>query len=271
MVSSFDDLQLIPEIHSALVEMGYETPSPIQAACIGSLLKGADVIGQAQTGTGKTAAFGIPVAQMINREEKGPQALIMCPTRELVIQVAGVFKKLCAHLPSIRVATIVGGQSMDRQITDLRHGAQIIIGTPGRLQDHINRRTLNPATIRMVVLDEADEMLDRGFLEDIENILKSVPDARQTILFSATIPPSIMELTQRYQKNPEHIATSPDQVVGLTVEQGYYEITEGSKIPLLIQLLLVQQPKLALVFCKTKVRAAEVAEQLQAKGIFTDA
>lgn len=198
----FEDMNLSPEICRAVLDMGFEEATPIQSQAISVIMEGNDVIGQSQTGTGKTAAFGIPCLEMIDQENKGLQAVILCPTRELAIQVSEEFRKLLKYMENVRVLPIYGGQPIDRQIMALRKGAQVIIGTPGRVMDHMRRRTLKMEAVKMVILDEADEMLDMGFREDIETILVKIQPDHQTVLFSATMSPEILELTKRYQSNP---------------------------------------------------------------------
>ena len=196
----FTELELSPEILKAVQDMGFEEATPIQSLAIPAIRKGKDVIGQAQTGTGKTAAFGIPILEMIDPKIKKPQAVILCPTRELAIQVAEEIISLAKHKRGVAVLPVYGGQPIERQIHALRKGVHIIIGTPGRMIDHLERRTLALDTVRMVVLDEADEMLDMGFRDDIEIILKNIPRERQTVFFSATMPRAFIELTKKYQK-----------------------------------------------------------------------
>ena len=204
-ITNFNELAVKEEITRAIADLGYEQPSPIQAKAIPVVLEGYDVIGQAQTGTGKTAAFSIPLLEKIDPSDKRLQAIVLCPTRELAIQVSEEVRKLAKYLHGVKTLPIYGGQPIDRQIKALKGGVQVIIGTPGRVIDHINRKTLKPSTVKMVVMDEADEMLDMGFREDIETILSSTPQERQTSLFSATMPKAILELTQKYQKEPVHI------------------------------------------------------------------
>lgn len=201
--STFKDLHLSRNLEKAIEELGFEEPTPIQTQAIPFIMEGRDVIGQAQTGTGKTAAFGIPALEMVNPNSKKTQALVLCPTRELANQVAEELGKLAKYL-NVKILPVYGGQNIDRQIKALRRGVHIVIGTPGRVMDHIERKTLKLNGVDMIVLDEADEMLDMGFREDIETILSSVPDTRQTIFFSATMPKPIMRLTKQYQQNPTH-------------------------------------------------------------------
>ena len=203
--SGFNDLNLSKEIQMAIEDMGFEETTTIQAQSIPYMLEGRDVIGQAPTGTGKTAAFGITVLERIDPKSKGLQAVILCPTRELAIQVAGELKKISKYKTGIEILPIYGGQPIDRQIKALKKGVQIITGTPGRVMDHLDRRTLKMEGVKIIILDEADEMLDMGFREDIETIMKKIPEQRQTIFFSATMPKAILDLTKKYQKNPQFI------------------------------------------------------------------
>ena len=198
----FEDMNLSPEICQAVLDMGFEEATPIQSQAISVVMEGRDVIGQSQTGTGKTAAFGIPCLERIDPEDRRLQALILCPTRELAIQVSEEFRKLLKYRDNIRVLPIYGGQPIDRQILALKKGAQVVIGTPGRVMDHMRRRTLKTDSVQMMILDEADEMLDMGFREDIETILVKIPREHQTLLFSATLSPEILDITKRFQQDP---------------------------------------------------------------------
>jgi ATP-dependent RNA helicase DeaD len=262
----FEELSLSEEIKNAVADMGFVEASPIQSEAIPYVLEGRDVIGQAQTGTGKTAAFGIPIIEMVDSENKEPQAIILCPTRELALQVSEEFKKISKYKKGIHTVAIYGGESIDRQIKAIRRGVQIIIGTPGRVIDHLTRGTLKLANIEMVVLDEADEMLDMGFREDIEAILEKVPEERQTIFFSATMSKPIMELTKRYQQNPHVIKISKNELTVSTIEQFYYDVKNNYKVEAMCRLIDMYNLKLMLVFCNTKKRVDEVVEELQIKG-----
>jgi ATP-dependent RNA helicase DeaD len=268
---NFKDLGLSKEIMKAIEEMGFEEASHIQAKAIPEALKGNDIIGQSQTGTGKTAAFGIPILERINGDSKKLQSVILCPTRELAVQVSEEIKRLSKHKRGVNVLPIYGGQSIDRQIQALKRGVQIVIGTPGRVLDHINRGTIKMDTVNMVVLDEADEMLDMGFIEDIESILKNTPETRQTILFSATLPPDILKITKRYQKDPVEVKVVHKNLTVPSIEQFYYEVKEKAKSEVLSRLIDIHNPKLSLVFCNTKRRVDELVEQLQARGYSADA
>src|SRR3990167_4034288 len=225
----FEDLHLSKEIQKAVTDLGFEEATPIQYQAIPSILEGKYVIGQAQTGTGKTAAFGIPTLEMVDPESRKVQAVILCPTRELAIQVAEELKKLSKYKKGVEILPIYGGQPIERQINGLKKGVQIIIGTPGRVMDHLDRRTLKLDNVKIVILDEADEMLDMGILEDIEFILKKIPGQRQTILFSATMPQAILDLAKKYQKNPEFIKLVHKELTVPSIEQFYYEVKEQAK------------------------------------------
>jgi len=266
----FEDLHLSKEIQKAVTDLGFEEATPIQYQAIPSILEGKDVIGQAQTGTGKTAAFGIPTLEMVDPESRKVQAVILCPTRELAIQVAEELKKLSKYKKGIEILPIYGGQPIERQINGLRKGVQIIIGTPGRVMDHMERRTLKLDTVKIVILDEADEMLDMGFREDIEFILKKIPEQRQTILFSATMPQAILNLAKKYQKNPEFIKLVHKELTVPSIEQFYYEVKEQTKPEVLSRLIDTYDLKLSLVFCNTKKRVDELVGHLQARGYLAD-
>ena len=268
---SFNDLGLSDITLAAITSMEYTAPSPIQYQTIPLIVEGRDIIGQAQTGTGKTAAFSIPIVERASETPGHIQFLVICPTRELVTQVEKVIRQLSKGRPHVRTVAILGGHSYDRQIEQLRRNPQVVVGTPGRILDHIRRRSLDLGKCEMVIIDEADEMLDRGFLDEIELIMQAVGDHRQTVLFSATMPPRIIELTEKYQENPVHVNISPTQVLGTTISQGYYAITESSKTPLLHLLLKAYTPKLTLVFCKTKAKTGEVTAMLQQVGVVAEA
>ena len=255
----FEDLGLKPQILRGLYKMGFEHPSPIQAKAIPAALEGRDLVGQAQTGTGKTAAFGIPVLQMTDPDIKKVQALILCPTRELAIQVANEIRNMAAFMHGIKVLPIYGGQDISRQIKSLK-GVQIVVGTPGRVMDHMRRHTLKLSELKMIILDEADEMLNMGFREDIETILEKVPEERQTLLFSATMPKPIMDITKNYQRNAEVIKIVKKELTVKNIEQYYFEIQKKNKKEILCRLLDVYDPNLAIVFCNTKKMADEVAD-----------
>ncbi|WAW15204.1 DEAD/DEAH box helicase [Peptostreptococcus equinus] len=269
-ITQFKDLEIKEELQRAIEDLGYEQASPIQAKAIPAVLSGIDVIGQAQTGTGKTAAFGIPLLQRIDPNNKNLQAIVLCPTRELAIQVSEELRKLAKYLQGVKTLPVYGGQPIDRQIKALKSGVQVVIGTPGRVIDHINRRTLKTGMVNMVVLDEADEMLDMGFREDIETILSSVPEDRQTSLFSATMPKAILELTRKYQNNPEHIKVVRKELTVSNIKQFYIETRYSNKLEVLTRLIDVYNPKLSVVFTNTKKGADELVSSLQARGYGAD-
>ena len=266
----FKDLNISPEIQKAVADMGFEEASPIQSLAIPQILAHKDVTGQAQTGTGKTAAFGIPLLENIDSEDNNLQAIILCPTRELAIQVAEELRKLSVYLPKIDVLPVYGGQPIDRQIKALQKGVQIIIGTPGRVMDHIDRGTLSLNNIKTVILDEADEMLDMGFREDIEYILEDIPYERQFLLFSATLPQEILQLAQRYQTNPEIVKVTKHELTTPDVEQKYFEVKEDMKLELLSRLLDLHDFDLSLVFCNTKRKVDKLVSHLQIRGYLAD-
>lgn len=263
----FSELNLSAEVLKAIEEIGYVTPSEIQEKSIPLLLEGKDVIGRSNTGTGKTAAFAIPAIERISRDEKrGVEVLILCPTRELAMQACEEIKKFSRFMPWVKPAAVYGGANMEKQIFELKRGANIVIGTPGRVMDHMDRRTLKLENLREIILDEADEMLNMGFREDIETILKSVPENRQTVLFSATMPPAILAITKTFQTDPTIIKVeNPTRTVD-SVEQYYYEVPMGRKLDALQLLLLMFEPKLSMVFCNTKRMVDELTEALCAKG-----
>lgn len=268
--SIFSDLNLSKEIQMAVEDMGFEETTTIQAQSIPYMLEGRDVIGQAPTGTGKTAAFGITVLERIDSKSKGLQAVILCPTRELAIQVAGELKKISKYKTGIEILSIYGGQPIDRQIKALKKGVQIITGTPGRVMDHLNRRTLKMDGVKIIILDEADEMLDMGFREDIETIMKKIPEQRQTIFFSATMPKAILDLTKKYQKNPQLVKLVHKEVTVPNVEQFYFEVKQQAKTEALARLIDYYNLKLSLVFCNTKRRVDELVEDLKIRGYLAD-
>ncbi|MZP44496.1 DEAD/DEAH box helicase [Heliobacterium gestii] len=245
--------------------MGFEEPTPIQEQTIPPALAGTDLIGQAQTGTGKTAAFGIPLIENVKNEPDRLQALVLTPTRELCIQVAEELNRI-GHKAGVTALPIYGGQDMVRQIRALKKHPPIVVATPGRLMDHMRRKTVRLAEIAMVVLDEADEMLDMGFMEDIETILKETPDTRQTLLFSATMPRPIQSLAERYLKHPQVIRTQTKEVTVPLIEQSYIELQEREKFDVLSRLLDIQSPELAIIFGRTKRRVDELTEALKKRG-----
>jgi ATP-dependent RNA helicase DeaD len=267
----FSDLGISDEILKSVEEMGYTQPSEIQSQAIPFVLQGRDVIGQAQTGTGKTAAFAIPIIDLVDPDLNQPQAIILCPTRELAVQVEGEIQKLAKFHRRINSVAIYGGESIDRQIRVLRRGVQIVVGTPGRVQDHINRGTLKLEGAGIIVLDEADEMLDMGFRDDIEAILQEMPAKRQTVFFSATMAKPIMDLTRKYQTNPEIIKVAKKELTVDSVSQVYYEVKNNLKMDLMARLMTVNKYALSVVFCNTKRMTDEVTETLGSKGILAEA
>ena len=266
----FSELGLTPEILKAIERMGFEEASPIQSAAIPLLLGGDDVVGQSQTGSGKTAAFGIPAIQLVDASIRAPQVLILCPTRELAVQVAEEIAKLAFFKRGVRELPIYGGQSYERQFRGLQAGAQIIIGTPGRVMDHLERKSLKLDQIQMVVLDEADRMLDMGFVDDIKTILRQVPEKRQTVFFSATIPRPIQQLIQTFTRNPVNVRLEAEAMTVPAIEQVYYEVDRRSKLEVLCRLIDLEDVKLAIIFCATKMMVDELTEHLIARGYGAD-
>lgn len=266
----FEQLEIQAEIVRAITDMGFEEATPIQAQSIPVILEGKDIVGQAQTGTGKTASFGIPMLQKIDVTNRALQAIVLCPTRELAIQVAEEIRKLAKYLHGIKVLPIYGGQDITKQIRSIKAGTQIIIGTPGRVMDHMRRKTIHLDEIKMVALDEADEMLNMGFREDIETILKEVPENRQTILFSATMPKPIMDITKKFQKNAQIIKVVKKELTVPNIEQYYYEVRPKSKPEILARLIDIYNPNLSVVFCNTKRMVDELVEDLQGRGYFAE-
>lgn len=267
---TFEEMCLDTRIMRAIAEMGFEQPSPIQAQSIPIAVEGKDMIGQARTGTGKTASFGIPTLQRINPKDKNLQAIVLCPTRELAIQSANEIRKLAKFLHGIKVLPIYGGQEISKQIRSLKGGVQIVIGTPGRVMDHLRRHTLKPQTVDIVVLDEADEMLNMGFREDIETILGQLPEERQTMLFSATMPKPILEIAKRYLHEPEIVKVIQKELTVPKIEQYYYEVNPRKKNEVLSRLLDMYDPSLSLVFCNTKRKVDELVADLKGRGYFAE-
>jgi ATP-dependent RNA helicase DeaD len=266
----FSELGLSELLLKAIDQLGYEKAAPIQAEAIPLILAGHDIIGQSQTGSGKTAAFAIPAVEMVDPQIHGVQVLVLCPTRELAMQVAEEIYKLSAFKRSVHSVPIYGGQSYDRQIRALKQGAQIVIGTPGRILDHLSRGTLTLANVRMVVLDESDEMLDMGFRDDIEEVLKPVPKDRQFICFSATMSKPILELIRKQSANPRTVKIEHKVLTVPTVEQAYYEIRGRSKTEALTRLIDLYDLKLGIIFCNTKRMVDELTEEMVARGYSAD-
>lgn len=266
----FDELNLSKEIKNAIEDMGFEETTPIQSLTIPQVLAGKDVIGQAQTGTGKTAAFAIPVLENIYIPDKSVQAMVLCPTRELCIQVAEEMVKLSSHMQKIKILPIYGGQVIGRQIRALKKGVHLVIGTPGRIMDHLQRGTLQLGGVEMLILDEADEMLDMGFRDDIEEILRFVPQKRQTLLFSATISPEILQLTKIYQHKPKFLKVPHHHLSAPKIDQNYFEVNEKMKTELLSRLLDIHDINLALIFCNTKRRVDRLVKNLKTRGYLVE-
>lgn len=266
----FNELSISDELIKAITDMGFEEATPIQSRAIPVVLEGKDIVGQAQTGTGKTAAFAIPMLQNIDKDDKNVQAVVLCPTRELAIQVADEIRKLCKYMHGLKILPVYGGQDIVKQIRSLKAGVQIIIGTPGRVMDHMRRKTVKFGNVKMVILDEADEMLNMGFREDIETILKDTPSERQTILFSATMPKPIMDIARTYQKNAEIIKVVKKELTVENIEQFYFEVKPKNKDEVLSRLIDIYNPNLSIVFCNTKKKVDELVSELQGRGYFAE-
>ncbi len=269
-ITAFSELQLDSRILRAVEEMGFEEATPIQAQAIPVQMEGRDIVGQAQTGTGKTAAFGIPLLQKIDPKNKKIQAIALCPTRELAIQVAGEIRNLAKYMHGIKVLPIYGGQDITRQIRGLKDGTQIVIGTPGRVMDHMRRKTIRCDQIHTVIMDEADEMLNMGFLEDMETILSQLPEERQTVMFSATMPPAIQEIARRFQKDPVNVRVVKKELTVPKVTQYYYEVKPKTKTEVMCRLLDLYAPKRSVAFCNTKKQVDELVQELQGRGYFAE-
>src|SRR5476649_721524 len=269
-IKLFSELGLSPEILKAIEKLGFEKAAPIQAEAIPVLMSGRDVVGQSQTGSGKTAAFAIPAIEKTDANLKAVQVLILCPTRELAVQVAEEFHKLTLFKRGITSLPIYGGQSYERQFWGLKQGAQIVIGTPGRVMDHMRRGTIRLDTLKMMILDEADVMLNMGFREDIETILKDAPKERQTVFFSATMPRPIRDLIEKYSRNPQNVKIDQKAMTVPTVEQVYYEVDRRFKVDLLTRLIDIYDLKLGIIFCNTKRMVDELVDHLEAQGYMAD-
>ncbi len=266
-IERFDQLDLQAPILAALTEIGYETPSPIQAACIPHLLAGHDILGEAQTGTGKTAAFALPALDRVDLAQRNPQVLVLTPTRELAIQVAEAFQRYASKMPGFHVLPIYGGQSMVVQLRQLQRGAHVVVGTPGRIMDHLERKSLNLDNLTTLVLDEADEMLRMGFIDDVEWILEHTPTARQTALFSATMPDAIRRVAHRYLRDPKEIKIKAATATVSTIKQRFLQIAGAHKLDALTRILEVEDDfDAAIVFVRTKTATVELAEKLEARG-----
>ena len=271
MATAFSELGLSPALLAAIAEVGYEMPTAIQARTVPILMAGRDLIGQAQTGTGKTAAFALPILQSLDVGRARVQALVLTPTRELALQVAEAIHTYGRRLGPLRVLPVYGGQSMEQQVRRLRGGTHVVVGTPGRIMDHLRRGTLGVDAIRTVVLDEADEMLRMGFLEDVEWILSRMPAGRQMALFSATMPPEIRRIAGRHLRDPETVRDERQTLTVPTVDQRYLNVVERQKLDALTRVLDVEASEATLVFVRTKTGAADVAQRLQARGYAAEA
>ena len=262
----YEDSDIDPRILRAVTEMGFSEMTPIQQQAIPLLMEGRDVIGQAQTGTGKTAAFGIPMLQRVEEENRNLQGLILCPTRELAIQAAEELRKFSKYMHGIKMVPIYGGQDITRQIKALKGGAQIIVGTPGRVMDHMRRHTIKLQDIKMVVLDEADEMLNMGFREDMETILSQIESEHQTALFSATMPQAILDITDQYQQGAELVRVTKKELTIPLVKQYYFVVKSIYKEEVISRLLVTYGFKRSIIFCNTKKMVDDLAENLKARG-----
>jgi len=266
----FAELGLSPELLKAIAQLGFEQAAPIQAEAIPLLMRGRDVVGQSQTGSGKTAAFAAPAIEKVDVARRDTQVLILCPTRELAIQVSEEVHKLALFKRGLHALPVYGGQSYDRQLAGLRQGAHIVIGTPGRVMDHMRRGTLKLAAVKMVILDEVDVMLNMGFRDDIELILQATPKERQTAFFSATIPPPIQQLIEKYSRDPQQVRLEQKALTVPTVEQVYYEVDRRFKIDLLTRLIDIHDLKLGIIFCNTKRMVDDLVDHLNARGYSAD-
>jgi ATP-dependent RNA helicase DeaD len=266
----FSELGLSPDILKAVAKMGFEEAAPIQSEAIPHLLAGDDVVGQSQTGSGKTAAFAIPAIEKVDPALAETQVLILCPTRELAVQVAEETSKLAAFKKGVRELPIYGGQSYERQFRGLKQGAHIVIGTPGRILDHLEKGTLKLQHIKMVIMDEADRMLDMGFLDDMKLILSQTPDSRQTVLFSATVPKPIASLIKTFTRSPAWIKIESQTLTVPAIEQVWYEVHGRTKVEVLCRLIDLEDIRFAIIFCATKIMVDELVEHLIARGYVAD-
>lgn len=266
IITSFNDLGLPDTILTAVQSLGYNEPTPIQAQAIPALLSGSDVLGQAQTGTGKTAAFALPLLAQVNPKRREPQLLVLVPTRELALQVAEAFNSFAANMPEINILAIYGGQGYNEQLSMLRKGTHIVIGTPGRVMDHMRRETLKLDSLKTLILDEADEMLRMGFAEDVEWILQQVPEQRQIGLFSATMPPAIKNIAETYLQNPQRITVKNKTSTASTIKQYFWPVANLNKLDALARIIESEDGDAMIVFVKTKRATEELAEQLTTRG-----
>jgi ATP-dependent RNA helicase DeaD len=262
----FDDLGLDPKVLKALRDVGYETPSPIQAEAIPPLLDGQHVVGLAQTGTGKTAAFALPILSRIDLSQKAPQVLVLAPTRELALQVSEAFERYAAHIKGLHVLPVYGGQGYGVQLSALRRGVHVVVGTPGRVMDHLEKGTLDLSELRFVVLDEADEMLNMGFAEDVEQILSGTPESKQVALFSATMPPQIRRIVKQHAPNATEIKVKSKSTTAANVSQRYLKVAHAQKLDALTRILEVENFDGMIIFVRTKNATEELAERLRARG-----
>ena len=263
---SFEELGITGPVLAAIRDLGYETPSPIQVATIPPLLAGRDVVGQAQTGTGKTAAFALPILEHLDMNQKSPQALVLAPTRELALQVCEAFESYAAKMQGVRVLPVYGGQGYGVQLSALRRGVHVVVGTPGRIMDHLEKGTLDLSQLTHMVLDEADEMLQMGFVEDVETILAKTPDDKQTALFSATIPAQIRRLAQKYLHDPQEIMIKSKTSTATNIKQRYLVVSYAQKVDALTRILEVEEFDGVIVFVRTKNETETLAEKLRARG-----
>lgn len=268
---SFSELNIQPELLKSVDEMGFEAPTPIQSSCIPKILAGNDVVGQAQTGTGKTAAFGIPALQIANRGSKTPSVLILCPTRELAIQVTGELIKLAKYTQGVFTVPVYGGQPISRQLKALKKGAQIVVGTPGRVIDHLKRGTLKLGALKMVVLDEADEMLNMGFREDLEQILSYSHGKSQTVMFSATVPKAIKGIMRRWMENPDMIKVKGRAQTAEGIDQYVMEVRDSMRTEAISRIMDMGDFRLALIFSNTKRKCDQLVQEFQSRGFSVDA
>ena len=267
----FEDLKISDKIKKAISDLGYVEATHIQTKAIPCMLTGQDLIGQSQTGSGKTASFVIPILEKIDAENDELQVIILCPTRELSMQVAEEIRKLTKYMENVKTTAVYGGKSIEMQIRELKRGTKIVVGTPGRVMDHMRRKTIKLENISCVVLDEADEMLSMGFEEDIETILKESNKDRQTVMFSATMPKEILGLTKKYLKNPKHIKIESTEDTKPKIEQIYYELKEKMKLETLMRIIEINNPKSCVVFCNTKRKVDNVIDELKSKGYSSEA
>ena len=263
---AFKDFALAPAILKVIDEVGYETPTPIQTRSIPPLLEGRDLLGQAQTGTGKTAAFSLPLLSRLNPKLKAPQILVLTPTRELALQVAEAMQTYARHLKGFQVLPVYGGQNMGQQLRQLQRGVQAVVGTPGRIQDHLRRGTLKLDKLSCIVIDEADEMLKMGFIDDVDQILEYAPEQRQTALFSATMPKEVMKVARKHLNDPIEIKIKTKTSTVETISQRFWQVKGLHKLDALTRILEAEEIDGMLIFVRTKIATVELAEKLEARG-----